>query len=103
MSTFWIANLKLHISNVEIIKLKNYRKIKALGLSFPRLLEYPKYPKTGITQPSDNLDTLVRPHSMWNVKLKIPDYFLFVPAHELGYLDPFFLNCVNTQLSVRQV
>ena len=53
-----------------------------------------------MNQPSDSLETLVRPHSMWNVKLKTLDYFSCFPVHGLEYLDPASLNRPNTQIPV---
>ena len=41
---------------------------------------------------------------MWNVMLKIPDYFLCVSSrHDLGYLGPVFPNYPNTQIHAKQV
>ena len=57
-----------------------------------------KYTKTGITQLSDDLDRKVRPHLMWNLELKTMDYFLCVPAHDLGYLSPVSPNSPDAQI-----
>ena len=51
--------------------------------------------KAGITWPSENLDTRVRSHFMWNVVLKTLDYFLCLPSHALECLNPVFPKCSN--------
>ena len=43
--------------------------------SFPKLLQYSSTWETGITQPTQALDTRVISHLMWNKKLKTLDYF----------------------------
>lgn len=51
--------------------------------------------KAGITWPSENLDTRVRSHFMWNVVLKTLDYFLCLPSYALECLNPVFPKCSN--------
>ena len=62
-----IVDRKDKAAYVKIIQFDYFRKIRALGPSFPKLHEYPKYPKTSTTQPLDCLDTCVKPHLMWDV------------------------------------
>ena len=59
-----ILDRKSKTPYVKIIKLDNFRKIRALDSCFPKFPQYPKYPKPSKTQPSDCLGTGVRPHSM---------------------------------------
>ena len=49
------------------------------GPSFPKPLQYLSTWETGITQPTEALDTKVKSHLMWNKKLKPLDYFSCVP------------------------
>ena len=92
------------------------------GLIFHKFSQFPKYPKTGITRPSDALCTWVRPHFMWNVELNTANDFqrittndlgylglipsncsnldyLCIPAHDLGYLGPVSLNSPNAPIT----
>ena len=80
-----------------------WEKLGHWGPVSSKLPYYPRYPKSSITQPSDCLGTWIRPHSMWNVMLKILNDFLCVSRHDLGYLGPVSPNCLNTQIPVKQV
>ena len=61
------------------------------GPSFPNLPQCQSTCETGITWPTDSLDTRVRSHLMQNNKLKALDYFLCEPPHDLGVFGSFFL------------
>ena len=63
------------------------------GPSLPKLPKYLSTHETGITQPTDSLDTRVRPHLTWNKDLKNLDSFSCVSSHDLGYLGPVSFNC----------
>ena len=52
-----ILGRKFKTPYFTIIKFDNFREIRAMELNFPKLRQYPKYPKTSITQPSDCLGT----------------------------------------------
>ena len=62
----------------------------------------PNVYKTGITQTSDELNTRISPQLMGYVELKTMDYFSCIPEHDLGYSGQVFLNCLNTQIPVKQ-
>ena len=63
------------------------------GPSLPKLPKYPSTHEIGITQPTDSLDTRVRPHLTWNKDLKNLDSFSCVSSHDLGCSGPVSLNC----------
>ena len=71
--------------------------------SFPKLPQYLSTCETGIAPLTDDLDTRVRSHLMWNKELKTLDYFSCVPGHDLGYLGPISSNGPNTLVPVKQV
>ena len=58
------------------------------GPSFSKLSQYWSTWETGINLTTENLDTRVESHLMRNKKLETLDYFLCVPAPDLGYLSP---------------
>ena len=63
------------------------------GLSFPNLPQYLSTCETGIIQPTEDLDTSIRSHLMWNKEMKTLDYFLCDSVHDLGDLGPVHPNC----------
>ena len=56
--------------------------------TFPKLSQYRSTWETGISLTTETLDTRVKSHLMRNKKLETLDYFLCVPAPDLGYLSP---------------
>ena len=62
----------------------------------------PKYTKTGINQPSDDLYIWVRFQLMWNVEFNCLDHFLCVGVHDLEHLDPICPTCPNSPNILKQ-
>ena len=77
--------------NVEKIKMGKSIKIRTLGGNLSKLLQYLKYPKTGITRPSYGF--LDMDETSLNTKCGIEGLSSFrsVLAHDLVYWDPFSL------------
>ena len=69
----------------------------------PQLAAIPKYTKTGITQPADNLYIWVRLHLMWNVEFNTLDNSQCIDAHDLGNLGLISLTCPNFTETQKQV
>ena len=44
------------------------------------------------------VDSRVWPHLMWHVELKTLDFFMCVPAHDLGHLSLVSPNCPNVKI-----
>ena len=68
-----------------------YDSVHNLGVFGPFFTKLPlcsSTQKTDITQSSDDLGRRVRPHLLWNFKLKTMDYIRRVLLHDLGYLGP---------------
>ena len=92
------------------VELKNWDYISCVtsydlwvfGPYFPKLPWCLNTHKAGITEPSNHLGVIVRPHLISD-KLKTLDYFLCVSTHDLGYLGPVSPNWPNTRVSVKQV
>ena len=71
--------------------------------SFLKLPKCPKYPKTDIAPPSDSCVPGLRPHLMWNIDLKVLDYFASVLAYGVRYFDLVSLNCAYVPNNLKQI
>ena len=67
------------------------------GPSFPKVPWCPKYPKTGETLPSNEFSTQVRLQLLWIVEFNTFDEFLYIQAHDMGYLGPITGTCSCAQ------
>ena len=74
-----------------------------LGLSLSDLPQFPKYTKTGLTQPSDCLYLWVRLHLMSNVEFNTLNDFLCIIVDDVGYLGLICPTCPNSPNILKQV
>ena len=68
-------------------------KFAVFGPSFPKLPKGPKYLETVLTQPSHGSCTSLRPYEISQC----------IPAHDLRYLSPVFLNCSNVFFTLKLI
>ena len=68
---------------------------------FPRLSPIAQIHKTTINWPYDGLYIWAGLPLMWNVKFNTKNDFMWIGAHELGYLCPISLTCPNILYSNR--
>ena len=94
-----------HLSNFPILRKQStvlifwltpcLNMIWGVWVHFPKMPQYMSTCETGITQPTEGLDTWVRSHLMWNKEQNTLDSVQCVPAHDLGYLRPVSSNFPN--------
>ena len=70
--------------------------IWGIWAQFSQLAQFSRHTKTGITRTADGIYTWIRLPLMWSVEFYTFDDFLYIDAHDLGYLSLIYLTCPNS-------